>query len=308
VESNTSEFPLFNRIVVFAISLITIIAIPLEFWHEYKSQEKIDLVNNILLLIFFLISCFGMWFSLKWKSSTNLNREEASDLEKAIKARCSNETFTYRFMIGLKQSAVHLDPTNQKIIFFNCHVPRRFLSMTSECFECSLDMIHAVHLFRYRGESLTVVTNVGRAVIPMNEPASCNIKNKLLEIAPSNKAGFSADHPMMGLVYVLGALTGLFTGVYATPPQADPSTLSLFLIIGSVIGVAIAYLIVWIGDRWIQVNLAKQIGYLTLGGGAGLTLSELTAVLHGINMMITITLMLIGALLGLAYSILFTKR
>jgi len=112
----------------------------------------------------------------------------------------------------------------------------------------------------------------------------------------------------MGLVYVLGALTGLFTGVYATPPQADPSTLSLFVIIGSVIGVTVAYLIVWIGDHWIQVNLAKHIGYLTLGGGAGLTLSELTAVLHGINMMITITLMLIGALLGLGYSILFAKR
>jgi membrane associated rhomboid family serine protease len=96
------------------------------------------------------------------------------------------------------------------------------------------------------------------------------LRQTLKQLVPRNESGFSSDHPMMGMVYVAGALLGLFAGVMLTPKNANDSTLGLFAVAGAVSGVVLLYLLVWVSDRHLKIGLAQPIGFAMCGAFAGL--------------------------------------
>ncbi len=49
-----------------------------------------------------------------------------------------------------------------------------------------------------------------RAVIPSSASNFAQLRKKLKEIVPYNQPGFSIDRPMMSIVYLAGAVCGLF--------------------------------------------------------------------------------------------------
>ena len=77
---------------------------------------------------------------------------------------------------------------------------------------------------------------------------------------PYNQPGFSIDHPMMSMVYLAGAVFGLFAGWALTPNSASDSTLGLFVLCGAILGVATGHVLVLIADRNLKIGLTQPIG------------------------------------------------
>lgn len=158
-------------------------------------------------------------------------------------------------------------------MFHNCHTPRAFFATASEWFSCPLDQIQGAHVFRDHGESLTVVTLHGKALIVADGEGYTELRDTIRQLIPLTQPGFSTDHPSMGLVYLAGALLGVIAGFFLTPRAANDATLGLFVLCGAVLGTIVGYLVVWGGDRFLRTNLVLPIGFAVRGGGVGLVVS-----------------------------------
>lgn len=302
MHSNSQPFPIINRVIVSLASLMGMVSIPWVIAQHYQNNE-LDIATTVLLTIFFFIACFGLWLSLRWKPSSGTQIPDDQSFVRRTFEEPSESTLSYSYFNGFKESAIHLDVEAERIIFMNCHTPRKFLAMADHSFECSAKEIHAIYSFRYRGESLTVITKKGRVVIPIQGKESLEIKKQLIEWVPTNQKGHAVDHPMMSLAYILGALGGLFGGVVITPSSAAQSSLGLFVLAGAALGTAGVYLAVKIFDQWIGVNLAKHLGYAVIGGGFGLTASQFLVPILGWNLMVSTVLIALGGLTGFVVSL-----
>lgn len=159
--------------------------------------------------------------------------------------------------------------------FGNCHKPRRFLARTSGWYSCKPSDLKGVYLFRYHGELLTVVTEFGRANIPFTATHYQKIRQYLMEAAPANHPEVATDNPVMPMVYVGGALLGMFGGIVLNnllTPHSSEMWMGLFSLIGAIVGVLSSHIFVLFAGRWLQIDMAQPIGYGMVGAGSGLTL------------------------------------
>lgn len=303
-----TTLPLFNRIVVLVMSLMAVIIIPVGVIQEFRQNDGLDVVQGFLFLVFFTIGCAGVWLSLFWRNCTPEELADEASFPSADRPEIPQDAIVYRFSNGVKPAAVYVDNASRAIHFYNCHAPRRFLASSSEWFSCGVDAILGAHVFRYRGESLTIVTTQGKALISATGLGYEELRDTVRELVPCSRPGFSTDHPMMGMVYLFGAIVGLFGGVLLTPRNASDATLGLFVLVGTIAGVAGSYLLVWAADRFLRKNLAQPIGFGVLGSGVGLLASRWLVPLTGWNTLVMAVFVLIGGVAGAVFGIQKQRR
>ena len=189
------------------------------------------------------------------------------------------------------------------IHFENCHVPRRFGATAQTWFSCPVSDVRGVHRFFYHGESLTIVTATGKALIPAYATKYIELREFLTDAVPANQSGFSNDNPIMGFVYLAGALVGLFGGAFLTPRNSSDSTLGVFVLFGTILGVAGSHLLIRLGDRLLKTNLAKPIGLGMVGVTFGVVVSTAIAPVIDWNLVPMVALVLAGGVIGIIVGI-----
>lgn len=260
------QFSLFNRIAVFSMSCLILVAIA----HGVTTpsvRQSLDVVTGFLFVAFAAMGCGGIWFSLAWRPRTESDVVASSRVDRSA---IPHDAIACRFSSGFantKSGAVIVDPKQGVIHFENCHVPRRFLAMAEPWFTCPLSDVRGVHRFQYRGESLTIVTTKGKALVLATASDYSRLCEYLLKAIPENQPGFATDHPMMGMVYLAGALIGMFGGFALTTNRTSNTTFGLIFVFGSVLGVAGSHFLIFCADRLLKTNLARPIG----GGMIGAT-------------------------------------
>jgi hypothetical protein len=192
-------FPLFNRIVVLVMSSGLLIGL-LAALASPGFRKDLDFVNGFLSVVFAILACFGIWISLAWKNRTPESLEEEEAFPSPDRPHIPEDALACHFSTGVKSAAVYLDSDNGLIHFRDCHVPRRFLASAQPWYSCPVTDVKGVHVFRYRGESLTIVTATGKAQISAAATNYAELRELLNELVPVNQPGFSTDHPMMGMV------------------------------------------------------------------------------------------------------------
>ena len=247
-----------------------------------SQRVKMDLVEWIVVAIFAVLACLGSWFAVAWRNRTEeeLAEESATSASLYNEPSISEDALVSRFAVIRRAAAVHLDSTKGKIHFHNCHVPRRLLATAEPWYSCQLKDIQAVHAYRYRGESLTIVTRDGRVLLPETASNYTELKEALKAEVPHNKPGFSRDHPMMGMVYLTGILLGMLAASALCPGNASETTFGLFFLGGAVVGGVCSYLVVALGDQF-GLNLAQPIGSAMLGAVFGFGISVVLQPLSG---------------------------
>lgn len=300
--TDPSGFPLFNRIVVavtgggLLLAIIVVLAVP-------GFRGEIDFATGFVLVVFAVIAAGGLWLSLTWKDRTGSELAEENARDSFGQPEMSESACVFHFPVMSKAGAIYLDEEAGQIHFFNCHVPRRFLAAAEEWFSCPLDELKGVHVFRYRGESITVITSHGKVMINDYGRDFAKLRDLLKELVPSTTPGFSSDHPMMSMVYLGGALAGLFGGVIATPRNATDSTLGLFVLGGSILGVAGVHAVVVLADRKLKVGLAQPLGFGVAGVCAGVALAQLLGPIAGWRTSVMLGALIIGGISGATFGI-----
>jgi len=209
-----------------------------------------------------------------------------------------------RFTLQWRSSVVVVDRDRGLIEFRHCHVPRRFLAGAQPSFFCSTADIKAVH-FTCRPGGLTVVTTTGRAFVSETGSSFAELREWLAEMVPTNQPEFSTDNPAIWLVYVLGALVGLFTGVFLTRNDGD-NALVVATVFGAIFGIVGSHLLVYLGGRWLKTDFAQPLGDGMVGGTVGLGISEAILPLIGWNLAPTAAIVVAGAVFGVLAGL--TKR
>ncbi len=292
-----TTWPLFCRIATLVLSLAIVVGTTLGAVQKFRTNDGLDIVNAFLIIVFFAMGCAGVWAGLFlfWKNRSSEELAEEQAIPSADQPDIPDDVLVFRFPNGLKSAAIHVDVAGRLIHFHNCHAPRKFLSSAAEWFSCPVDDIQGCHDM---ASSLTVVTATGKAIIHHDEQWSSErgykeLRDTIQELVPFTRPGFSSDHPMMGYVYLFGAVAGLFGGAVLTPRNANDSTLGLFVLIGTILGVASSFLMVWTCDRFLKTSVVQPIGFGVVGGFIG--------------MMVTIPMLVAGwDILPMAMVIIFT--
>jgi hypothetical protein len=253
--------PLFNRIVVFIGSCFVVGS---TVWMAilFASRRELNIVHGFLVVVFGGLGCFGVWLSLTWR---DLTKEPDDGQSSRAHVVLPPEAIVCRFPSLTKVASIIIDPRAGTIAFENCHVPRRFLATSQEWFRCPISEVKGVHSFRYRGESLTIVTAGGKACVGSLATNYEQLRDWLEEAVPTAAPGFATDHPATGMVHVGGGFAGIFAGWYLTPSTASNEALGLFLLAGAVLGVFASHLLVSLADRARGINLARPLGYGVIG-------------------------------------------
>ena len=250
-----------------------------------------------------LLCLAGMCFAALWNFPT---QDEAYAALMQDAPVCSADALICRSTtVFIKAQVVILDEPQKVIHFGNCHTPRRFLAWGEKWRSCSLDEVVAAHPFRHKGhESLTIVTKAGAALIPDSMENYSPLKDRLHRLLPPWHAGFSTDHPMMGMIYVGAALVGLFVGVCLAPRQARDQALVFWAIVGASGGVAAARLAVSSADRYLGISIVPALGL----AGAGALLGGILTSLLDLNWDVGVVLPMVGIIAGFVAGIIKQRR
>jgi hypothetical protein len=302
-----TSFPLFNRIVVFVTSGGLLVGLAVAFASP-KFRNDLDLVNGFILMVFAVMAGFGCWISLFWKERTPEELKEEDAFPSVDRPNVPEDALASHFSMLTRSAAVFIDQNAGVLYFKNCHVPRKFVASAQPWFSCPVGDLKGVHVFRYRGESLTIVTASGKVLVPHTATDYSQLRQTLKELVPHSQSGFSSDHPMMGMVYLAGILIGLFAGVFLTPDNASNSTMGLFVLGGSILGSIGSHLFVSLGDRCLKIGMAQPIGFGMLGACIGLAASSLLRPAIGWNLEPTVVLILIGAIVGVLFGVIKQTR
>lgn len=287
-------FPLFNRLVVLLLSsailfgLISQLARP-------AFRGSLDLASGFLMVVFVGMACWGIWISLKWPAGRLELRDIAPTHERPF---LPDNAIICQFFTGLRTGTVVIEPDAAVIHFDHCHVPNRFLAVAQRTFRCSLSEIKDFYCYQAGGASLTIRTATGRAIIPEHATNYDQLVEFLQRTIPARPIVLGADHPLMGYVYLVGALTGLFSGVYFTPRDASNSVLGVFVIVGAFLGILLSWLFVYLIHRYLKIEIARLIGYGVVGLIGGLTLALLIAPFLEWSPVPLVALATAGAILG----------
>jgi hypothetical protein len=255
-----TTLPLFSRIVVLAISLVIAVVLVVIAVQEFRQNYGPDIVSGFLWFVAFTWGCGGIWFSLFCKNGSAKELAEELSFPSIDKPDIPDDALVFRFPNARKSAAIHVDVAGRMIHFHNCHTPRKFVLSGPVWFSCPVDDIHGCHVFKYRGDAMSgyIATAAGKTpLIPGTEPAFQELRDTIQEVVPFPRPGRSADHPMVGMVYLFGALAGLFGGALLTPNNANDSTLRLFVLCGTILGAAGSILLVWTYDRFLKTSVVQ---------------------------------------------------
>jgi len=292
-------FPLFNRVAVFVMSSVSLIGMAVGLANP-ANRNDLDIATGLFFLMFALIFSFGIWISLNWR---NRGPEEMIEVLSADRPPIPDDAIVSSFFTGFKSALIAVDRSSAVIHFENCHVPRQFLAKAQTWFSCPISEVTAVHRFLYRGESLTIVTATGKALVPATATNYLKLLEFLTAIIPANKPGFATDNPMMGIVNVAGALVGLFGGVFLAPLGSNESTQWLFGLVGAFLGVAGGHLLIRLGDRWLKTGLVNPIAYSMVGFFYGLVATSMIAPFVNWNLAPMLAIVMTGGILGVVVGI-----
>lgn len=207
---------------------------------------------GIVLLVIFTIGCGLVWVSLFWRDRTQDDLAEEQSIPGDDQPDIPDDALIHRFRNGWKSAAIYVDRSGQMVHFYNCHAPRRFLSLARGWISCPVDEILAVHVYRgrrTRSESLTVVTANGKVMCFDSDASYKPLRDTLIQLAPDVGPEFAKDHPLTHLVWGFGAASGLFAGAYQTPIHARDWTLDWYILGGMFLGAAGAYVFTWSFNR-----------------------------------------------------------
>ena len=110
---------------------------------------------------------------------------------------------------------------------------------------------------------------------------------------------FASDQPWMGMVYVaVERRGGLCGGVLLTPRHANDSTLGVFVLCGAILGVLASRLLIYLADRWLNVDLARPVGHGVIGAILGSAVSTVIAPVIGWSTLPILALILAVAISG----------
>lgn len=297
MEETNPHFPLFNRLVVLTLSsavllgMLAQLAIP-------AVRNRLDLASSFLLVVFVGMSCWGIWVSVRWPSRRLEDRDLAPHFECS---RLPDNAIVCQFFTGVRSGSVVIEPDAAVIHFDHCHVPNTFLALSQPMFHCALSEIQDTITCRAPAVSLTIRTALGKAVIPGHATNYDQLVEFLQRTVPVRTVATGTDHPLMGYVYVAGALAGLFGGVYLTPRNAADSVLGIFVIVGAFLGILASRALVVLADRYLRIGIAPPIAYGLIGLIAGLTVALSTAPYLGWNLVLIIAWATAGTLLGVLW-------
>lgn len=201
-----------------------------------------------------------------------------------------------RFTLPWRSGVVVVDRDRGLIEFRHCHVPRRFLARAQSSFLCSTADIRAVH-FTCRPGGLTVVTTTGRAFVSETGSSFAELREWLAEMVPTNQPQFSTDNPAIWLAYVLGALAGLFAGVFLTR-NAGNTALVVATVLGATFGIVGSHLLIYLGGRWLKTDFAQPAGDGMVGVTVGLGINEVIQSLIGWNLARTTAIVVAATVFG----------
>ncbi len=246
----------------------------------------------------------AIWYMLRYLRNRRLERPAIGDAVRPPgQPHISEGSLTHIFPRGLSSGAVIVDLNAGLIHFKNCHSPRKFWSWAQPWFSCPITDIEAVHVFSDRVcETLTIVTATGKAVILCNGTDYLELMNKLKELVPYNQPGFATDNPMMSDVILAGAFVGIvagvaFAAVLPGPWSSYPSVMALGMLGGGSLGVFGIYMLVYLGDGWLQIEAVQPIGFAMVGATAGLSVGSLLGG-GGENMGLILAIVAVGIASG----------
>lgn len=265
-------FPLPNRIIV-GISSLGLIALAVYFTVEKAQQNQLNAVNIFLALAFGGLGVGGILLSVAWKNRSRSDIAEELDAESPAHPEIADDCVTYLYSTGLQPAAVYLDIEGNQIHFRNCLVPRRFLASAEEWSSCEITQLLAVYRFRYRGETLTIVTEHGKAVIPSGGEGYAELRDALMSTAPENDPRGSRDHPLVSTVYLGGILAGGVCGVLTTPQRAGGDTLGLFVLLGAIVGAVATFGVVQYAAQR-KIDVVRPAGFGVFGCLIGIFLAS----------------------------------
>lgn len=242
-----SSFPWFNRLAV-GVSGFGITALSLLVMASQLRGDG-DLLLGLFSLIPLAIGSFCVWFSIVHRVRT---RAELDSLDVAPPPHLSDDALTCRFA-GLAGGvkSVSVDFARTSIHFQNCHMPRRFLALVDSEFTCSFADLIAVHRFRYRGDSLTIQTTTGKAIIPSTATEYERLCGLLPDCVPPNRSGVVTERPWMGYVYALSAMGGLLLALPLVPRDASIGVVALSMFLGAGAGIFVARAAAMILQAWL---------------------------------------------------------
>ena len=307
--SDETGLPIFNRIVIFTCSFVLTVALPYAWWIEFQ-KRGVNVSTAFLLPVFFVMGRAGCWFSLFFRNrSTAELAEEKNAFPDADEPEIDADALVYHFSNGTRPASLYVDDVNRLIHFRNCFAPRELLSSAVSWFTCSFDDLRGVHVFRYRGgESLTVVTQTGKALIPRTHKNYSEVRGFLKELKPLADPGFDTDHPMMPIVYAGAALLGLAVAFLAMPIGANEAMVGLTALAGGFVGVVVAYVIVSIFDRKLKIGLVQPIGFGVVGLLVGVVLSQLFGAAVRWEQSVILSTIAVCGVLGLCFGVFRQRR
>jgi hypothetical protein len=97
---------------------------------------------------------------------------------------------------------------------------------------------------------------------------------------------------------IAGAILGILIGAWIAPANAGEQAFGMYVLGGAILGVTCGQLVVRVIDRWFSINLARVIGYGTLGAGAALSASVTYMPMGKWSMSVIAAIVLAGFVLG----------
>ena len=153
----------------------------------------------------------------------------------------------FQFLLRQGRARVILDEREDRIHFFNCHVPFGLRTSAAGGFSCTTNAIIRVHDARVAnlGRCLTIVTRTGKCVVPRGDSDYSSLYQRLKLVVPDNHPGYLIHDPRMQ--YPIGAaisgsgVLGLLAGCWMTPMGANDTMLYFFgALIATVVCVALS--------------------------------------------------------------------
>ena len=170
----------------------------------------------------------------------------------------SQEILEFHFLLRHDTALIILDEREDRIHFFNCHVPFGLLTSAAGEFSCATNAIMRVHDARDAnlGMCLTIVTRTGKCIAPRGNNDYSGLYQRLKLIVPDNHPGFLIHDPRMQ--YPIGAaisgsgVLGLLTGCWMVPIGANDTMLYFCGALGATFGIAASLFGLLSLDRWLQ--------------------------------------------------------
>lgn len=259
--------PLFNRIVIGVMSTL-LIALGIAAVVEMVRAGQVLPFKLFLAVVSPTCGAAFLWAAIRWRE---LSDDEMSDElnDGSIIPEQSQSAVRYSFLFQGRAQSIGIDIQNDRVWFQNCLTPRRFLASPLPMYSCSIADLKAAYVFRYRGETLTVATDAGKATIPSGSDDYAELRDIILERVPNNDTKFETDNPLIGLVLLFGMLLGGGLGIALLPRNAGEGMLLLAMVGGSVAGAGASFALSHLAASK-GIAVVKPIAFLVIGAVVGL--------------------------------------